>query len=134
MDKSDIEWQVNMWDGNMNIFEIYDELRDTPIKQIFQDKTPHYIITFAYTMTRLEIDLETTINLLLYNSLRDQISAAIRLGIIGPMDAHAMQVALSKDIKMPQSIPDYREASRNLPLLDIAQANHQHLYAKLFQN
>ena len=28
MDKADIEWQVNMWDGNMNIFEIYDELRD----------------------------------------------------------------------------------------------------------
>jgi len=26
--KEDIEWQVNMWDGNMNIFEIYDELRD----------------------------------------------------------------------------------------------------------
>ena len=28
MKKEDIEWQVNMWDGNMNIFEIYDELRD----------------------------------------------------------------------------------------------------------
>lgn len=26
--KEQIEWQVNMWDGNMNIFEIYDELRD----------------------------------------------------------------------------------------------------------
>ena len=26
--KEDIEWQVNMWDGNMNIFEIYDEIRD----------------------------------------------------------------------------------------------------------
>ena len=26
--QEDIEWQVNMWDGNMNIFEIYDELRD----------------------------------------------------------------------------------------------------------
>ena len=28
MDKDRIEWEVNMWDGNMNIFEIYDELRD----------------------------------------------------------------------------------------------------------
>lgn len=26
--KEQIEWQVNIWDGNMNIFEIYDELRD----------------------------------------------------------------------------------------------------------
>ena len=26
--KEQIEWQVNMWDGNMNIFEIYDEIRD----------------------------------------------------------------------------------------------------------
>lgn len=43
MTKSQIESQVEGWNWNMNIFEIYDELRDGHTRQEQED-----LLTFAY--------------------------------------------------------------------------------------
>ena len=69
--------------------------------------------------------------------LRDQMSAAVRLGVIGPLEAARRQQGLYEYCARILAEGDgieYTGATRTAPQLDIAQSLHDHLYSRLFQS
>ena len=73
----------------------------------------------------------------LFTTLRSMISAAVRLAIVGPMQAQMIQHDLSsitrwivnRFIDLPLS-----EVAQSAPLIDILQGGHDRLYSRLFQS
>jgi len=73
----------------------------------------------------------------LHLALRDQLSAAIRLGFIGPMAGHLLQhdfYGIFESLLVSADIRPYTEATRCTFLLDVAQLLHDDIYSRLFQN
>lgn len=75
--------------------------------------------------------------LFLFMQLRDQLSAAVRLGLIGPARAQRIQaeieVSMAGELEAT-SRKTAADAVRMTPLMDIAQMLQPALYSKLFQN
>ena len=75
--------------------------------------------------------------LYLFQLLRDKLSSAVRLGIIGPLEATRRQQGrygyCSRLLEQVEGL-DYTRATRAAPQLDIAQSLHDHLYSRLFQS
>ena len=97
----------------------------------------HYAPLFGIVCRTIGLAHMETLSAYAYISLRDQISAAIKLGMFGPHKAQAIlgevlgkvsaKINLVKDL-------EYYEAYRIALALEIAQANHTGLYSRLFQN
>jgi urease accessory protein len=85
-------------------------------------------------MGRLAVEEIRVQELYVYTCLRDLVSAAIRLGLLGPQDGHAMlaRACLSRDVL--GTVPPLAAAARLAPVLEIVQARHAGLYTKLFQS
>ena len=72
-----------------------------------------------------------------YIMVRDQISSAIRLGLVGPQDGHLLQRWLydrCEQITEASEGKVYTDAVKTCPALEIAQGYHEQIYTKLFQN
>jgi urease accessory protein len=75
--------------------------------------------------------------LYLFASCRGQLSAAVRLGLLGPLRAqalmHAMRHAAQRivDGSLQLSLAD---AAATAPMLDLMQSNQDRLYSRLFQS
>lgn len=73
----------------------------------------------------------------MFTTLRSMISAAVRLAIVGPMQAQMIQHDLSsitrwivnRFIDLPLT-----EVAQSAPLIDILQGGHDRLYSRLFQS
>ncbi|UII30418.1 hypothetical protein LVD17_19180 [Fulvivirga ulvae] len=97
----------------------------------------HFVIIFPLCLKRTGFDLQDVHTMYLHIVLRDQISAAIRLGFIGSMEGNKLQhdfYALFDDLLEKYLYKGYTEASRSAFLLDTAQVFHEFIYSKLFQN
>ena len=68
--------------------------------------------------------------------LRDQVSSAIRLSVVGPTDATRLQSRLQEKVGqyIAEAPPVARDAYRSAPLLDVIQGTHSRLYTNLFQS
>lgn len=111
-----------------------DELEMTLVKNQIAYEFP---VIFGLSMQSLKIPLSQILNLFFYMSLRDQISAMIRLGVAGPVRAHMELHSLMKIFKL--KIENYKpvshqEAFKSAYLMEIAQLKHEKVYSKLFQN
>lgn len=99
--------------------------------------SPHYVIVLALCLKRIEFTLSDIHSMYLHMSLRDQISAAIRLGFIGSMEGHTLQhqfYDFFENLMKTHSTTDYHQATRSAFLLDTTQVFHEDIYSKLFQN
>jgi urease accessory protein len=97
----------------------------------------HFVPAFGLALTRLDFPVPDIQTMYLHMALRDQISAAIRLGVIGPMAGHRLQhdfYAVFEELLSRHAGQGYQQASRSAVLLDTAQAFHDDIYSKLFQN
>ena len=97
----------------------------------------HYTIVFGTTFRIAGLKRRHTCRIFMYQFLRDQISAAVRLGQIGPMEAARLQKRHHKTaIRAMTSVAqaDYTCATRCAPQWDIAQGMHEYLYSRLFQS
>jgi urease accessory protein len=97
----------------------------------------HFAPTFGATLRSLEVDRQETSRLFLYGVARGTFSAAVRLGIVGTMDAQRM-LADSSD-GLDQALERSRDltiddAAQTSPLVDLWQASHDRLYSRLFQS
>ena len=97
----------------------------------------HFAPTFGIVAAALKIDLPTTETAFLFVLLRGSIAAAVRLGIIGPMEAQRLQHDLSKEspaaVESLHGVPP-EEACQTSPVLDLLHANQERLYSRLFQS
>lgn len=97
----------------------------------------HFTLVFALSLQRIGFVLEQAKRLLLFQTLRDQVSAAVRLGLVGPLQAARRLRDLNEQGEAALARVDsltYRQAYRAVPQLDIAQGMHGYLYSRLFQS
>lgn len=97
----------------------------------------HYAPIFGVVARTIGIGHLQALCAYLYIALRDQVSAAIRLGLVGPFEGHGIlrqtfeqvgaNVSRVKDL-------EYHQAFKIAAALEIAQAYHPKLYSHLFQN
>ncbi len=75
--------------------------------------------------------------LAMYGALRSAVSAAVRLGVVGPLRAQRVLLAgWDTATRTLQTTQDLRaqDACSVSPLVELAQASHDRLYARLFQS
>lgn len=119
--------------------EMYEQAGLGALRQrLLADRLPlHFTIVFALSLKEIGFELEQVKRLLIFQSLRDQVSAAVRLGLIGPLEAARRLRHLNEygEVVLARvGARSYRQAHRSLPQLDIAQGMHGYLYSRLFQS
>ena len=102
-----------------------------------QEILPHFTLVFALALQRVGFKLKELQAMYLHMLLRDQLSAAIRLGFLGPLEGHRLQhdfYAVFEHLLVRQESRAFGEASRSAFMLDVAQVLHEDMYSRLFQN
>lgn len=97
----------------------------------------HFTLVFALGLQQVGFPLDQIQTMFLHMLLRDQLSAAIRLGFLGPLEGHQLQhdfYAVFEHILSAQAGKTYLQATRSAFVLDAAQVLHDDIYSKLFQN
>lgn len=97
----------------------------------------HLPVVFGVVTAALGIDHDHSVRLYLFLTLRTLISSSVRLGIVGPQQAQAVQVRLSSDAEqIAQQCRDLvpQEMAIWAPLIDLFQATQDRLYTRLFQS
>ncbi|HTA30703.1 MAG TPA: urease accessory UreF family protein [Candidatus Cybelea sp.] len=97
----------------------------------------HFAPVFGATSRALGVERSRAARLFFFLHLRGLIAAAIRLGIVGPMEGQALQHRLSpvagEILAQCEGLP-VEEAAQTAPLLEIWQATQDRLYSRLFQS
>ncbi|WP_324676732.1 urease accessory protein UreF [Hymenobacter sp. GOD-10R] len=102
-----------------------------------QELPLHFTLVFALALTRAGFAVADLQTMYLHMALRDQLSAAIRLGFVGPMAGHQLQhdfYTIFEELLTNHAHKEHHEACRSAFLLDAAQILHEDIYSKLFQN
>jgi urease accessory protein len=97
----------------------------------------HFAPIFGACLGWLEISRETALRMFFFNHLRGVLAAAVRLNIVGPMEAQVLQHRLSPKAELilneckSLSLDDIAQTA---PLLDLWQNGQDRLYSRLFQS
>ncbi|AAF16528.1 T26F17.5 [Arabidopsis thaliana] len=95
----------------------------------------HHAPIFGLVCGLLGMDSETSQRAYLFVTLRDVLSAATRLNIVGPMGASVMQhrIAIVTETVLEKWMNrEAGEACQTSPLLDVVQGCHGYLFSRLF--
>jgi urease accessory protein len=97
----------------------------------------HFAPVFGACLRRLDVPRETAGRMHLFNHLRSVLAAAVRLNIVGPMEAQMLMRQLSPKTEQVWTqckmlTPD--EVAQTAPLLDLWQGAQDRLYSRLFQS
>lgn len=97
----------------------------------------HLATTTGAVLARAGVSLAEARELVMFAALRSAVSAAIRLGVVGPL--RAQRLLLDVAPAAARALDDTRdlgaEDARTIsPFVDLAQAGHDRLYARLFQS
>jgi urease accessory protein len=97
----------------------------------------HFAPVFGVAAAQLQLSREQTGRLCLFLHLRSLIAAAVRLGLVGPLEAQALQFRLSLEaeevLRRCQNQP-VDKIAQTAPLLDLWQGAQDRLYSRLFQS
>lgn len=111
-----------------------DELRVSVEREDFCGHLP---TIFGAIIRVLGMAQDDAVNLFFFLQLRSILASAVRLGIVGPMEAQSMQYKLSASAQhiatQCAEIP-LEEAAQTAPLLDLWQGAQDRLYSRLFQS
>jgi urease accessory protein len=97
----------------------------------------HFAPVFGACLRRLEMGRPTTLRLFFFNHLRGMLVAAVRLNIVGPIEAQALQHRLStraEAIVTRCAALKLDDLAQTAPLLDLWQGAQDRLYSRLFQS
>jgi urease accessory protein len=97
----------------------------------------HYAPAFGATTRALDVPKRDMHRLLVFAALRGVTSAAVRLGVIGPLDAQRMQhdgFATAERVLERCADLTTDDLAQPAPTLDIVAGTHDRLYARLFQS
>uniref|UniRef100_A0A1J3EXL7 Urease accessory protein F n=1 Tax=Noccaea caerulescens TaxID=107243 RepID=A0A1J3EXL7_NOCCA len=95
----------------------------------------HHAPIFGLICGLLGMDPESSQRAYLFITLRDVVSAATRLNLVGPMGASVMQhrIALVAETVLERWMDrEASEACQTSPLLDVVQGCHGYLFSRLF--
>lgn len=119
----------------------------TAVKRIFKTENgqwnkgePHYAHfapVFGVCLQHLRISRARTGHMFVFNQLRSTLAAAVRLNIVGPMEAqillHRLFPAAEKIVVECEQLT-LDEIAQTAPLLDLWQGAQDRLYSRLFQS
>ncbi len=97
----------------------------------------HWAPAFGAVAFALEIEREPAARLFCFMHLRGLIAAAVRLGIIGPLEAQSIQHHLgpvAEEIVGGCLAISIEDISQTAPLLELWQGTQDRLYSRLFQS
>ena len=97
----------------------------------------HFLMALGASLRAAGMCLADGQSLLLHMALRDQLGAAVRLGLLGSLQAqklHREYIRIGEDFRRMRRHWDYGLSVRSAPMIDLGQASHPHLYSKLFQS
>jgi len=94
----------------------------------------HLAPCFGRVAASLALDPRSARRLFLFQHLRGLVSSAVRLGVVGPLAAQAMQARLAArgEELAAREPPDVGDAATTAPLVDLVHAQHDRLYSRLF--
>ncbi len=93
----------------------------------------HYLPLLTFCLKEAGATEAQVKELCLFTLSRDQISAAVRLGLIGPSSAQSIQSEVEREIAATL-LAEPAEPRRGAPMIELAQMLHPSLYTRLFQN
>lgn len=97
----------------------------------------HFAPVFGMCLRQLNVPRETAARMFFFNQLRSVLAAAVRLNIIGPMEAQILQQHLAtvaeKILTRCESLT-LDDLAQTSPLLDLWQGAQDRLYSRLFQS
>lgn len=97
----------------------------------------HLPVVFAVVTHCLGLEADRALSLYLFMALRSMLSAAVRLGIIGPLESQAVIYRFGSECERLASEAidcTLDDAHQPTPLMDLLHVNHQRLYSRLFQS
>jgi urease accessory protein len=97
----------------------------------------HYPCIFGAALSLLDVPQETATRLFCFNHLRSLFAAAVRLNIVGPMEAQSLQhnfSATAEDILKTSASLTLDDLAQTSPLLDLWQGAQDRLYSRLFRS
>ena len=96
----------------------------------------HFVLVLGILLDHLGWSPRQSAELYWYLMIRDQVSAAVRLGALGAVSGLGVQNEIFAHLKgySADEAPHYSQAVRIALLPEIAMADHTALYTKLFQN
>jgi urease accessory protein len=97
----------------------------------------HFAPVFGASLRSLEVPRETAVRLFFFNQLRGVLAAAVRLNIVGPMEAQILQHRLTpkaEEILRRCENLSLDDLAQTSPLLDVWQGAQDRLYSRLFQS
>jgi urease accessory protein len=93
----------------------------------------HLAPLFGAVSRKLELDLADSQRVYLWMTVRGMLSAAVRLGLAGTLEAQATLASLDETLdEALAAAPD--SLAQTAPLIDLLQATHDRLYSRLFQS
>ncbi|KAK6118052.1 hypothetical protein DH2020_048217 [Rehmannia glutinosa] len=95
----------------------------------------HHAPVFGLVCGLLGFDAETTQRAYVFVTMRDVISAATRLNLVGPLGAAVLQhqvAPIAESLSTKWMNRDAGEACQTCPLLDTVQGCHGYLFSRLF--
>lgn len=97
----------------------------------------HFAPAFGVLLRQLELPAEETAHLFLFQHLRGLVSAAVRLGIMGPLEAQGVQFRLGETTAALAALAPsltLDDLAQSAPMLDLFQGVQDRLYSRLFQS
>jgi urease accessory protein len=97
----------------------------------------HFAPVFGAATRTLGLERTRAGRIFFFQHLRGLIAAAIRLGIVGPMEGQGLQYRLgpaAEEILAECDSLPVAEAAQTMPLLEIWQGTQDRLYSRLFQS
>lgn len=105
--------------------------------QIQDGQAGHFTVCFAVTTRTLKLDSVQMAEVFLFIALKNYLSAAVRLGIVGPLYSQSILFRLSPLLEkmiLEHSHSNFQNAVQTAPVLDILQGTQDRLYSRLFQS
>jgi urease accessory protein len=116
---------------------IFDDPAGRHLKDEPQPPYGHFAPVFGFVSGRLGLNRQSAARLFLFQNLRGLLAAAVRLGIVGPMEAQALQHRLAPGAEQILKRCQHRtiaEIAQTAPWLDLWQGAQDRLYSRLFQS
>lgn len=96
----------------------------------------HFLMALAATLRAAGLALEEAQALLLHLALRDQLGAAVRLGLVGSLQAqglHRRFIPRAEALRRQYGARSHHRSRKTAPMIEMGQAGHPYLYSRLFQ-
>jgi urease accessory protein len=95
----------------------------------------HHAVVFGAVFGLLGVSVEETLAAYLHGAARGILSAAVRLGLVGPLEAQRILASLSPLLeRILRERPAVDDAAMTAPLLEIYGALHDRLDGRMFQS